>query len=78
MCYGDFCKTVDPDLPIYCPECLALHFRSLTEEDLYEMYIYFENESSISKDTKQVFFEAFNRLMLIKREQLDDGGDNNV
>jgi len=68
MCYGDLCKTVDPNIPIYCPECLDKFFDDLTEEQLYDMYAYFEEHDTMTEEIKDLFFEAFNTLLLIKRK----------
>lgn len=67
-CYGEFCHTIDKDLPIYCPNCMAKHFHRLTEEDLMEMYMFFE-EQDIPEEHREIFFDAFNKLLLIKRSE---------
>lgn len=67
MCYGSLCKNVDPTLPIYCPDCLDEIFDNLTEEQLYEMYAFFEDHDTMTDEVKDLFFDAFNTLLLIKR-----------
>jgi len=70
MCYGTKCRTVDPDIPIYCPDCLVDHFNELTEEDLLEMYIYFIDDKESDEEIKELFFGAFNALIILKRSGL--------
>ena len=69
MCYEIMCNTVDPDIPILCPECLVEQFDTLTQEDLYEMYNYFINDKDLDPSVKEIFFVAFNKLMLLKKDQ---------
>ena len=70
MCYGTKCKTIDPNIPIYCPDCLLDHFNDLTEDDLLEMYIYFMTDVDTDEGVRDLFFEAFNALILLKRSGL--------
>lgn len=71
MCYKILCKTVDPNIPILCPECLVEQFDTLTQEDLYEMYNYFVTDKDMDSSVKEIFFVAFNKLMLLKKEPKD-------
>ena len=68
MCYGILCHTVNPEVPILCPDCLIEQFDTLSEEDLYEMYNFFINDKNVDESIKEIFFVAFNKLMLYKRE----------
>jgi hypothetical protein len=72
MCYGDNCKTIDKNCPIYCPDCMAENFINITEDELYDMYCYFISTDDMDEEIKELFFVTFNQFFILKRLQSKD------